>query len=110
MTKRLKREYRDQKLTPQEVAQDKAVRRQVQREFPPVKNESSLRPDSLSEDLRSAIRDSEKSVYQIAKEADVSQIVISRFLSGERDIRLCTADKLAETERVNDFETTAFRI
>jgi len=47
--------------------------------------------------LREAIRSSGKSVYQIAKEADVSQIVISRFLSGERDIRMATADKLAET-------------
>ena len=34
-------------------------------------------------------------VYQIAKGAHVSQIIISRFLSGERDIRMATADKLA---------------
>jgi transcriptional regulator with XRE-family HTH domain len=51
----------------------------------------------LSEALKRAIRQSDKSVYQIAKEADVSPIVISRFLSGERDIRLATADRLAET-------------
>ena len=31
----------------------------------------------------------------MAKAAGVSQIVISRFLSGERDIRMATADKLA---------------
>ena len=35
-------------------------------------------------------------MYEIAKRAGVSQIVISRFLSGERDIRVATADKLAE--------------
>jgi len=35
-------------------------------------------------------------MYQIAQDAGVSQIVVSRFLSGERDIRLATADKLAE--------------
>jgi hypothetical protein len=27
----------------------------------------------------------------------VAQIVVARFLSGERDIRMATADKLAET-------------
>ena len=35
-------------------------------------------------------------MYQIAQDAGVSQIVLSRFLSGERDIRMATADKLAE--------------
>jgi DNA-binding LacI/PurR family transcriptional regulator len=34
-------------------------------------------------------------VYEIAKQARVSQIILSRFLSGERDIRMATADKLA---------------
>jgi transcriptional regulator with XRE-family HTH domain len=33
--------------------------------------------------------------YQVAKRAGISQIMISRFVSGERDIRLATADKLA---------------
>ena len=51
----------------------------------------------LSGALRKAIRDSGKSVYQIGKEANVSQIVISRFLSGERDIRMATADRLAQS-------------
>jgi len=46
--------------------------------------------------LREAIHTSGKSVYQIAKADDVSQIVVSRFLSGERDIRMETADRLAE--------------
>ena len=32
----------------------------------------------------------------IRDRAGVSQIVVSRFLSGERDIRMATADKLAE--------------
>lgn len=35
-------------------------------------------------------------MYPIAQEAGVSQIVLSRFLSGERDIRMGAADKLAE--------------
>ena len=38
---------------------------------------------------------STKTSYQLAKEAGVSQIMVSRFLSGKRDIRLATADRLA---------------
>ena len=44
---------------------------------------------------RGVTRRSGKSVYQIAKAANVSQIVVSRFLSGERDIQMETADRLA---------------
>jgi hypothetical protein len=32
----------------------------------------------------------------IGKRVGVSQIVVSRFLSGERDIRMATADELAD--------------
>jgi hypothetical protein len=53
-------------------------------------------PRSLSASLREAIRDSGVSPYQIARHAQLSQIVVYRFLSGERDIRLATADRLAE--------------
>lgn len=53
------------------------------------------RRDTISEALKRAIRDSGKSVYQLAKESGVSHPVLFRFLSGERDIRLATADKLA---------------
>jgi len=34
--------------------------------------------------------------YQIAKKARLSRIILSRFLSGERDIRMETADKLGD--------------
>jgi ribosome-binding protein aMBF1 (putative translation factor) len=53
-------------------------------------------PGSLSASLREAIRDSGMTAYQIARHARLSQIVVYRFVSGERDIRLSTADKLAE--------------
>jgi hypothetical protein len=57
-----------------------------------------LTDEELASDaLRHAIQTSPKSVYQIRKEAGISQIVVSRFLSGERDIRLATADRLART-------------
>ena len=100
MGKRFQRVFRDRKLTQEEIARDDAVRRQVQEEFPPSSSTSESTGDSLSEALRAAIRESDRSVYQIAQDAGISQIVISRFLSGQRDIRLRTADKLAEVLRV----------
>ena len=97
MAKReVKRVMRTRKLTPEEVARDRDIRRRVQEEFPPT-GPSEDAPHSLSGALKKAIRDSGKSVYQIGKEANVSQIVISRFLSGERDIRMATADRLAQS-------------
>jgi hypothetical protein len=97
MAKRFQRVFRDRPLTPEEFAADEEIRGKVQREFPPSRSKAVSSPDSLSSALRQAIRGSDKSVYQIAMDAGVSQIVISRFLSGERDIRMATADKLAET-------------
>ena len=94
--KKLHRVIRTRRLTPEEVAGDDAIRRQVEAEFPPAGLSNHVVPGSLSEALRQGIRSSDKSVYQIAKEANVSQIVVSRFLSGERDIRMATADRLAE--------------
>jgi hypothetical protein len=97
MAKReLERVFRTRRLTPEEVARDELVRRKVEGEFPPARRDPRAVPGPLSSGLREAIRDSGKSVYQIAKAASVSQIVISRFLSGERDIRMETADRLAE--------------
>ena len=94
--RKLQRVIRTCKLTAQEAARDEQIRRKVQEEFPPARPSAPTGPHCLSDALRQAIRNSDKSVYQIAKEADLSQIVISRFLSGERDIRMATADKLAE--------------
>lgn len=94
--KKLERLIRTRRLTPEEVARDREIRRKVEAEFPPPPASVRVGAQALSEALRKAIRESGKSVYQIAKEADVSPIVISRFLSGERDIRLATADKMAE--------------
>jgi hypothetical protein len=94
--KEIERVMRSRKLTPEEVAKDTAIRRQVEKEFPPGRPSAGAGPGSLSQTLREAIRGSGKSVYQIAKAANVSQIVVSRFLSGERDIRMETADRIAE--------------
>lgn len=93
---KIQRVIRTHRLTPEEVARDEVIRRQVAEEFPPARPSRRAGPGSLSDSLRAAIRGSGKSVYQIAKDVNVSQIVISRFLSGERDIRMETADRLAE--------------
>lgn len=91
--KKLTRVMRSGRLSAEQVATDRESRRKIQEEFPPVP-ETAI-PNPLSEALKRAIQESEMTVYQIAKKAHVSQIVISRFLSGERDIRMGTADKLA---------------
>jgi DNA-binding phage protein len=95
MPKKLQRVFRTRRLTADEVAHDEAVRRQIKNEFPPASGTITSAAGSLSETLKLAIRASGKSVYQIASDSGVSQIVVSRFLSGERDIRMATADKLA---------------
>jgi len=96
MGKKLERIFRTQKLTSEEVAKDEEIRRKVQEEFPPARPAHSSIPGSFSETLKKAIRTSGKSVAQLSGEAGVSQLVISQFLAGERDIRMATADKLAE--------------
>jgi transcriptional regulator with XRE-family HTH domain len=65
-------------------------------EFPPARSACASVPGSLSETLKKAIRNSGKSEEQIANEAGVAPIVVSQFLAGDRDIRMATADKLAE--------------
>lgn len=94
-SKKLHRVTRTRQLTPEEVSRDEEIRRNVEAEFPPARPSQHSGAHGLSEALRIAIRKSGKSVYQVAKEAEVSPIVISRFLSGERDIRLGTADRVA---------------
>jgi len=51
--------------------------------------------ESLSKTLREAIRTSGKSVYQIAKAANGSQIVISRFPTPAIQITSLRAERLA---------------
>ncbi len=91
---RLKRIVRSGNLSPEEVARDEEIRRQVQQEFPPAR---SLSPpaDSISETLKRAIRESGRPPQQVANEAGVSQALIDQFLSGRRDIPMIAADRLA---------------
>lgn len=54
----------------------------------------SSREATMSEQLRRAILESGLSVYAVAKGSGVSQPVIARFVAGERDVRMATADRL----------------
>ena len=54
----------------------------------------------LSDALRQAIIDSGLSYYRLAKDSGVDSVVISRFVCGERDLRLETASRLAKALRV----------
>lgn len=53
------------------------------------------KPETIADQLKKAIRESGLTSYALGKAADVGQPVIDRFLSGERDIRMATAAKLA---------------
>jgi hypothetical protein len=88
--------YRDRKLTAEEADRDAEIRRKVMEEFPPLATVKPPRLDSLSEELREAIRADHRTVPQIADAAGISDALLARFLSGERDIRMATADKLAD--------------
>jgi transcriptional regulator with XRE-family HTH domain len=48
----------------------------------------------LSDQLREAIKDTQKPVYVVAKESGVAQAILSRFMAGKRGLRLETAEKL----------------
>ena len=94
MAKRtLKRIYRTAKRSAEEVARDEEIRRKVRAEFPPLEPVSPA--PILTDPLKNAISRSSKSVDQLAKEANVSQVVLAQFLAGKRDLRLATAEKLA---------------
>lgn len=50
---------------------------------------------NISDQLRAAIEKSGLTRYRLAKDAGVTQIMLDRFVSGERDLRLATAAKVA---------------
>jgi transcriptional regulator with XRE-family HTH domain len=51
---------------------------------------------SISEELKSAIKASKETRYAIAVNSKVDHAVLRRFMSGERDIKLSTAERLAQ--------------
>jgi len=51
---------------------------------------------TLSESLRAAITNSKKTRYAIARGSQIDHAVLRRFMNRERDIKLKTAESLAE--------------
>lgn len=51
---------------------------------------------SLGDIIRAEIQRQGRTAYQLREETGVEASVISRFLNGERDLRLATANKLCE--------------
>jgi hypothetical protein len=58
--------------------------------------ETSICPMKLSERLRKAVLTSKQTRYAIAVGSGVDHAVLRRFMRGERDIKLTTAEHLAE--------------
>jgi plasmid maintenance system antidote protein VapI len=56
---------------------------------------SKPNPSPLTDPLRKRIIDSGISVKKLSEQTEVDRASISRFLSGERSLRLDVADKLA---------------
>ncbi len=50
---------------------------------------------ALQQQLKDAITDSGRTHYAIGKEAGIRPDLLDRFMSGERDLRLATAGKIA---------------
>ena len=54
------------------------------------------KPLKLSDQLRAAILDNEKSRYRISKETDITEAGLSRFMNHVAEISLDTIDKIGE--------------
>ena len=92
--KTLKRVYRLGRLSAEQAARDETIRRKVRAEFPPL--EAASMAPVLSDPLKAAIAQSSKTIRRLAREAGVSEVVLTQFLAGTRDLRLATAEKLAD--------------
>lgn len=53
-------------------------------------------PASIADALREAIEESGKTHYRVAKDSGIAPAIVTRFVSGERDLYLETAAKVAE--------------
>jgi len=97
MPKKLQRVFRDRNLSSDEIAEDAQLRQKIEREFPPKVGPIQIQTDSLSDLLRRSIGESGRSLEEIANDARISPILIAGFVSGERDIHMSTADRLARS-------------
>lgn len=61
---------------------------------------AKAKPVAFSEQLRQAIRESGLSMLAVGRETDIDKAALSRFLSGERGLRLEAIDRLCALLRV----------
>ncbi len=59
-------------------------------------SKSKPKRPTIADTLRTAIAESGETVYAIAKGTGIAQPVLWRFMAGERDLTLRTADKLLD--------------
>src|SRR3954470_20201687 len=59
-----------------------------------IKRHTRAAQGSLSNRLREVIKNRGMTAYGLAKDADLDPGIVQRFLTGRRDIRLETADRL----------------
>ena len=52
--------------------------------------------ETIPDIIRNAIQKDERTAYRLAIDSGVNQAVIGRFIRGERDLNLRTADKLCQ--------------
>ena len=65
---------------------------------------------TIVEQLKAAVRKTGETPYAVAKRAGITPEMLSRFMHGERDIRLATAAKICaalnlELQPIDDEET-----
>lgn len=60
-----------------------------------LEEQETLEVAQINDQLRKAIEKSGLTYYKLAQESGVDQVVISRFVNRERDLRLETAARLA---------------
>src|SRR5438128_384829 len=95
MKRKIERVYRDRHLTDEEAKHYAALRRTVEEEFGAPDVSTSAAGGVLTQELRRAIQESGRSIQEIGQASDVSPRLIERFVRGEMNIPLVTADRLA---------------
>lgn len=61
-----------------------------------MSTKKTTRAESVSETLRAAIVDSGVTLQQLGQEAGVDKAALSRFVRGERSLKLESMDRLAD--------------
>ena len=97
MAKKLQQYFATDILLPTKWPPIRSCAEKIEQEYPPKAATHVAGADSLSELLRRSIRESGRSLEDIAGAAGVSPIVIVGFMSGDRDIHMATADRLARS-------------